>query len=61
MSKASPVNENNLILVESLMMEEAISSAQLEGATTTRKVAKEMLEKTRTMTATMAGPSSTPR
>ncbi|OLS63446.1 Fic family protein [Pseudomonas putida] len=46
-SKDSPVNENNLFLVESLMMEEAISSAQLEGAATTRKVAKEMLEKER--------------
>lgn len=40
-------SENNSFLVESLMMEEAISSAQLEGAATTRKVAKEMLEKER--------------
>ncbi|RKZ57258.1 MAG: cell filamentation protein Fic [Gammaproteobacteria bacterium] len=31
-------------LVQSLIMEEAITSAQLEGAATTRKVAKEMLE-----------------
>lgn len=38
-------SENNRYLVKSLMMEEAISSAQLEGAATTRKVAKEMLEK----------------
>lgn len=36
--------ERNRYLVESLMMEEAISSSQLEGAATTRKVAKEMLE-----------------
>ena len=46
-SNASTSNESNLFLVESLMMEEAISSAQLEGAATTRKVAKEMLEKER--------------
>ncbi|TBW08546.1 Fic family protein [Azotobacter chroococcum subsp. isscasi] len=39
--------ENSRYLVESLMMEEAISSAQLEGAATTRKVAKEMLESER--------------
>ncbi|MDR0279067.1 MAG: Fic family protein [Paucimonas sp.] len=39
--------QSNTFLVESLMMEEAISSAQLEGAATTRKVAKEMLEKER--------------
>ncbi|WP_082696315.1 Fic family protein [Pseudomonas oryzihabitans] len=38
---------SDIYLVESLMMEEAISSAQLEGAATTRKVAKEMLEKER--------------
>jgi Fic family protein len=31
-------------LVQSLIMEESITSAQLEGAATTRKVAKEMLE-----------------
>ncbi|WP_205340860.1 Fic family protein [Denitrificimonas caeni] len=36
--------ENSRYLVDSLMMEEAISSAQLEGAATTRKIAKEMLE-----------------
>jgi Fic family protein len=35
---------HNLYLVESLMMEEAISSAQLEGACTTRTNAKKMLE-----------------
>ncbi|MEE1920470.1 Fic family protein [Pseudomonas sp. 148P] len=46
-SNTSTSNESNLFLVESLMMEEAISSAQLEGAATTRKVAKEMLEKER--------------
>ena len=34
-------------LVKSLMMEEAITSSQLEGASTTRKVAKEMLETAR--------------
>lgn len=39
--------ERNRYLVESLMMEEAISSAQLEGAATTRKVAKAMLENER--------------
>lgn len=33
--------------VSSLLMEEAISSAQLEGANTTRRVAKEMLESER--------------
>ncbi|MGO2450912.1 Fic family protein [Pseudomonas taetrolens] len=43
-SVATSSLENNQYLVESLMMEEAISSAQLEGASTTRKVAKEMLE-----------------
>jgi Fic family protein len=32
-------------LVKSLMQEEAITSSQLEGASTTREVAKEMLEK----------------
>ncbi|OCG30306.1 hypothetical protein A9G33_08045 [Gilliamella sp. Choc3-5] len=35
---------NNKYLVHSLIMEEAISSAQLEGASTTRRIAKEMLE-----------------
>lgn len=34
-------------LVSSLIMEEAISSAQLEGASTTREVAKKMLEEER--------------
>jgi len=33
----------NRYLISSLVMEEAISSAQLEGASTTRRVAKEML------------------
>lgn len=41
-TQTSPA-ENHRYLVDSLMMEEAISSAQLEGAATTRKVAKEML------------------
>ena len=36
--------EKGRYLVKSLMMEEAITSSQLEGASTTRKVAKEMLE-----------------
>lgn len=40
--------DNTKYLVDSLMMEEAISSAQLEGAATTRKVAKDMLAKERT-------------
>ncbi len=39
--------DNTQYLVDSLMMEEAISSAQLEGATTTRKIAKDMLAKER--------------
>jgi Fic family protein len=34
-------------LVKNLMMEEAITSAQLEGASTTRKVAKDMLKNNR--------------
>ena len=34
-------------LVSSLIMEEAITSAQLEGAATTREVAKKMLEEER--------------
>ncbi len=34
---------NNRYLVKTLMMEEAITSSQLEGASTTRKVAKDML------------------
>ncbi len=37
----------NRFLVSSLMMEEAITSAQLEGASTTREVAKKMLEEDR--------------
>ncbi|KKL18906.1 hypothetical protein LCGC14_2470830, partial [marine sediment metagenome] len=36
--------EKDRYLVKSLMMEEAITSSQLEGASTTRKIAKEMLE-----------------
>lgn len=36
--------EKDRYLVKNLMMEEAITSSQLEGASTTRKVAKEMLE-----------------
>lgn len=39
--------EKGRYLVKSLMMEEAITSSQLEGASTTRKVAKEMLETSR--------------
>lgn len=37
----------NKFLVSSLIMEEAITSAQLEGASTTREVAKKMLEEDR--------------
>lgn len=37
--------EKNRYLVKSLIQEEAITSSQLEGASTTREVAKEMLEK----------------
>lgn len=45
---ASPqYRDNTRYLVDSLMMEEAISSAQLEGAATTRKIAKDMLGKER--------------
>lgn len=42
----SPANTNlqDMYLVSSLMMEEAITSAQLEGASTTREIAKKMLE-----------------
>lgn len=36
--------EKDQYLVKSLMMEEAITSSQLEGASTTRKVAKQILE-----------------
>ena len=39
--------EKDKYLVKNLMMEEAITSSQLEGASTTRKVAKEMLENNR--------------
>lgn len=42
--------EKDRYLVKSLMMEEAITSSQLEGASTTRAVAKEMLETSRTPT-----------
>jgi Fic family protein len=38
-------HEKNRYLIKSLMQEEAITSSQLEGASTTREVAKEMLEK----------------
>ncbi|MDQ6756256.1 MAG: Fic family protein [Bacteroidota bacterium] len=41
-----PSQDKNRYLISSIM-EEAISSSQLEGAATTRKVAKEMLEKQR--------------
>ncbi|MEM8719069.1 MAG: Fic family protein [Cyanobacteria bacterium P01_G01_bin.39] len=37
--------EKNKYLVKNLIMEEAITSSQLEGASTTRKVAKRILEK----------------
>lgn len=46
-SVAGNVASDNIqkkFLVSSLMMEEAITSAQLEGASTTREVAKKMLE-----------------
>jgi Fic family protein len=39
--------EKDRYLVKNLMMEEAITSSQLEGASTTRKVAKDMLENNR--------------
>ena len=39
-----PEENKNQYLISSLM-EEAISSSQMEGAATTRKVAKEMLRK----------------
>ncbi|WP_126971964.1 Fic family protein [Gynurincola endophyticus] len=41
-----PAEERDKYLISSLM-EEAIASSQIEGAATTRKVAKEMLEKNR--------------
>ncbi len=37
-------DDKNRYLVKSLMFEEAITSAQLEGASTTREIAKEMLQ-----------------
>ena len=40
----SSEQEKNQYLVKTLMMEEAITSSQLEGASTTRKVAKKILE-----------------
>lgn len=45
----SPISNHgqNMFLFSSLIMEEAISSAQLEGAATTREVAKKMLEEDR--------------
>ncbi|WP_057832810.1 Fic family protein [Colwellia sp. TT2012] len=39
--------EKDKYLVKNLIMEEAITSSQLEGASTTRKVAKDMLENNR--------------
>jgi Fic family protein len=42
-----PEQEKNAYLLSSIM-EEAIASSQIEGAVTTRKVAKEMLEKNQT-------------
>jgi Fic family protein len=46
-SASSDYVDSNKYLVDSLMMEEAISSAQLEGAAVTRKVAKDMLVRER--------------
>ncbi|MCF7521557.1 Fic family protein [Neisseria sp. ZJ106] len=40
-------SDQNRFLLKSLIMEEAITSAQLEGAATTRKVAKDMLKSQR--------------
>ncbi|MDO4907274.1 Fic family protein [Neisseria sp.] len=40
-------SEQNRFLLKSLIMEEAITSAQLEGAATTRQVAKDMLKSQR--------------
>lgn len=45
--KSASDNLQNRFLVSSLIMEEAITSAQLEGASTTREVAKKMLEEER--------------
>jgi Fic family protein len=42
---AMSTDDKNRYLVKSLMFEEAITSAQLEGASTTREIAKEMLQK----------------
>jgi Fic family protein len=39
--------EKDRYLVKNLIMEEAITSSQLEGASTTRKVAKDMLANNR--------------
>lgn len=47
MGSQTAAAQNQRYLVDSLMMEEAISSAQLEGAATTRKVAKDMLSSER--------------
>ena len=44
---AASDNLQSKFLVSSLIMEEAITSAQLEGASTTREVAKKMLENER--------------
>ncbi len=44
---AASENIKKKFLVSSLIMEEAITSAQLEGASTTREVAKKMLEEER--------------
>lgn len=44
MSNPDGISSSSKFLVSSLIMEEAISSAQLEGAATTRKVAREMLK-----------------
>jgi Fic family protein len=38
-------DEKNRYLVKSLMIEEAITSSQLEGASTTREIAKDMIQK----------------
>jgi Fic family protein len=44
-SLSMSTDDKNRYLVKSLMIEEAITSAQLEGASTTREIAKEMLQK----------------
>jgi hypothetical protein len=38
-------DDKNRYLVKSLMIEEAITSSQLEGASTTREIAKDMIQK----------------